>query len=294
MSLLEFVFATVSTFAPPPDTASEGLRFAPDSDLPPREQAALRESFERALPLACDPPPCVGDCPSDRPSISLVVGGHSRDYTLHWVASDPHLDEPLRVEARCELCSLVEAEEQIAADLGNLCARLVAIAEEHGRLRVSAVPEHAWVRVDGRPRGRAPWTGELEPGRHRLEVGATGHGTETRTLHVFPGVEEHEHFELMARGRARPGWPGWTTLGIGIALGVAGTALIAIDGRDYRGRCSGANVDPYGNCRFVYNTRTLGITLAGLGAISIGTGVGLIVWSQHGDQGAALALRGRF
>jgi hypothetical protein len=81
---------------------------------------------------------------------------------------------------------------------------------------------------------------------------------------------------------------------MGIALGVAGTALIAIDGRDWRGRCSGSNVDADGNCRFAYRTLPIGVTLAALGAASIASGVGLIVWSQHGDRGAALAWRGSF
>jgi hypothetical protein len=292
VSVLEFVFATVSAFAPP--TATEGLQFDPAADLPARERTALRESFERVLPLACDPPPCVGDCPEDQPSISVVIGGHSRDYTLRWVANDPHLDEPLIVEARCELCGLVEAEEQIAADLGNLCARLEAIANQRGRVRVSAVPEQAWVRIDGRHRGRTPWVGEMVPGRHRLEVGARGYGTQARTLQIIPGIEEHEHFELMARARTRPSWPGWTSLGLGIALGIAGTALIAIDGRDWRGRCTGADIDANGNCRYVYRTQPFGIALASLGAASIATGVGLIVWAQHGDQGAALAWGGSF
>lgn len=294
MSLLQVVIATVSAFAPPPSTASGGPRFASDADLPAREQAALRESFERVLPLACEPPPCVGDCPDDEPSISLIIGGHSRDYTLQWIANDPRLDDPLTLESRCELCGLVEAEEQIAADLGNLCARLYAVATQPGRLRVTATPEHAWIRVDGRRRGGTPWIGEVAPGPHRLDVGAPGFDTQTRKLQIFPGIEEQQHFELMAHGRARPAWPGWTTLSLGIALGIAGTALIAVDGRDWRGRCSGADVDPLGNCRFVYDTQTLGIALASLGAASMATGVGLIVWAQHGDRGATLAWRRSF
>ena len=225
----------------------------------------MRESFERVLPVACEPPPCLGDdCPADRASVTLVVGGHSRDYTLHWIAKDPSLDEPLIVDARCELCSLVEVEEQLAADLGELCARLNAVADAPGRVRVSSEPDQAWIRIDGRNRGKTPWVGELAPGEHRLDVGAIGYGTQTRTLQIFAGIEEQQHFELMARARTRPSWPGWTSLGLGIALGVAGTALIAIDGRDWRGRCSGSDVDMNGNCRFVYRTMPVGVALASL------------------------------
>jgi hypothetical protein len=293
LSLLQFVFASLNAFAPPEAAATGGLQF--DADLPAHERAALRESFERVLPLACKPPPCVGDCAEDQPSISISIGGDSRDYTLHWVANAPDLDAPLIIDSRCELCSLVEVEEQFAADLGNLCPRLAASATAPGRVRVSAEPERAWVRIDGRRTGQAPWTGEVAPGEHRLQVGARGYGTQARTLQVFPGIEQHEHFELMAVSRApRPAWPGWSSLGMGIALGIAGTALIAIDGRDWRGRCSGANVDADGNCRFAYRTLPVGIALASLGAASIASGVGLILWAQHGDQGAALSWRGNF
>lgn len=293
MSLLQLVVATLNAFAPPDATAAGGMQFA--ADLPAHERTALRESFDRVLPLACNPPPCVGDCAEDQPNIAITIGGDSRDYTLHWVANAPQLGEPLIVDSRCELCSLVEVEEQFAADLGHLCARLDASADAPGRVRVSAQPERAWVRIDGRRTGQTPWAGEVAIGEHQLEVGARGYGEQARTLRVFAGIEQHEHFELMALSRSpRPAWPGWSSLGLGIALGIAGTALIAIDGRDWRGRCSGANVDGNGNCRFVYRTLPTGIALAALGASSIAAGVGLIVWAQHGDQGAALAWRGSF
>jgi hypothetical protein len=292
LSLLEFVLATLNAVAPP-EAVTDGLQF--DADLPARERTSLRESFERVLPLACDPPPCAGDCAEDQPSIALTIGGDTRDYTLHWVVEDPRLDAPLIVDSRCELCSLVEVEEQLAADLGKLCSQLDASADSPGRVRVSATPERAWVRIDGRRIGKTPWAGEVALGEHRLEVGSRGYGTQTRTLRIVPGIERREDFELMLLARRpRPSWPGWTSLGLGIALGIAGTALIAIDGREWPGRCSGADVDANGNCRFIYRTMPLGIALAGLGAASLATGVGLTVWAQNGDRGATLAWRGSF
>jgi hypothetical protein len=293
LSLLQFVLATLNAVAPPEAATPGGLQF--DADLPARERSALRESFERVLPLACDPPPCAGDCAEDQASVTLIIGGDTRDYTLHWVVDDPRLDKSLIVESRCELCSLVEVEEQLAEDLGKLCSQLDASTDAPGRVRVSAEPDRAWVRIDGRRIGKTPWAGEIALGEHRLEVGSRGYGTQARTLQIVPGLERREHFELMLLARQpRPSWPGWTNLGLGIALGIAGTALIAIHGQEWPGRCSGADVDANGNCRFVYRTRSLGIALAGLGAATLATGVGLIVWAQHGDRGAALAWRGSF
>lgn len=292
MSLLQFALATLSAFAPP-EAAASGLQI--DADLPAHERTALRDSFERVLPVACKPPPCVDNCSEDQPSVALVIEGDSRDYTLHWIANDPRLDEPLIVDSRCELCSLVEVEEQLAADLGRVCAQLTSTTDAPGRLRVSVQPERAWLKIDGRRIGQAPWAGEVEIGEHRLEVGSRGYGTQARTLQIFSGVERHESFELMAvKSRARPSWPGWASLGLGVALGIAGTALIAIDGKEWSGRCSGNDIDATGNCRFIYRTRPLGIALASIGAVSLTAGVGLMVWSQHGDRGAALAWRRSF
>jgi hypothetical protein len=294
--LLQFFLATLSAFVPPGGAAGEaagGLQI--DPDLPARERTALRDSFERVLPMACEPPPCVSDCTEDQPSVALVIDGDSRDYTLHWTANDPRLDEPLIVESRCELCSLVEVEEQLAADLGRVCAQLTASTDALGRLRVSSQPEAAWLRIDGRRIGRTPWAGELDMGEHRLEVGSRGHGSQARTVDIFSGVERHETFELMPlQHRARPSWPGWVSMGFGFALGIAGTALLAIDGKEWPGRCSGSNIDATGNCRFVYRTRSLGIAFASIGAVSLTAGVGLMVWSQHGDRGAGLAWRRSF
>lgn len=293
MNLLQLVFATLFVFAPPEDATTSVPRF--DADLPTHERTALREGFDRVFPLACTPTPCVGDCTEDQPSVSLAIGGASRDYTLRWVAKAPHLEAPLIVESRCELCSLAEVQEQFAADLGDLCARLNASVNAPGRVRVTAQPERAWVQIDGRRVGQTPWAHELAAGEHQLEVGARGYDNQTRTLQVFAGVEQHEHVELLALPRThRPAWPGWSSLGVGIALSLAGTTLIAIDGRDWRGRCSGANIDANGDCRFVYRTLPLGVALASLGAVSMASGVGLMLWAHDGDRGAALAWRGSF
>jgi hypothetical protein len=297
--MLQFVvFAWIDAVAPSPAgvEVSPGLEF--DDQIAPREQMAIRKSFERVLPIACEPPPCVHDCREGERSVGVTIGGHSRDYALRWVATDPRLDAPLLLESSCELCSLVEVEAQLAADLAGLCASMDGLDGAPGRVRVSSEPARAWVRVDGRRAGHTPWVGEIEAGKHELRVGARGHGPQTRTLQIFAGIELREHFELAASARARPAWPGWTSLGLGVALGIAGTALIVAHGKEWQGRCSGPDIDTSGDCRFVYRTRPLGVALAAVGAGSFATGVGLIVWSQGAGQaagqGAGLTWRGRF
>lgn len=303
------VLALIAAFCQPPggpddlaDTngtahASAGIEFG--ERLSKREREALRSSFEDALPKACAPPPCTADCGPDQPSIGVRVDGANRNYSLRSVATDPRLERPLTLDSRCELCSLVEVEAQLATDLARLCDRLQSLAGELGTARVTSSPTRAWLKIDGGRRQRTPWVGELEPGLHRVELRARGHASQTRTLQILGGAEATAHFELIpvASGR-RPAWPGWSSLGLGIALGITGTALIALHGKDYAGRCTGPDIDAHGHCRFVYSTRGLGIALAAAGAATFSTGVGLLVWSQAGDHdggwSGGLAWQGRF
>lgn len=293
MSVTLLGTALVLVFAPPAAEGAkpevlDGVSFT--DGVPKREQRSLREAFEQARDTAC----------AARDRIGVRIGGDSRNYTLDWVASDPRLDAPLTRTATCELCSVVEVEEQIAADVGLLCSRLAGLDAEPGRVRVSTEPSGAVVQIDGRRRGRTPWVGEVPAGEHDVRVHARGYSPQVRTLQIVGGgIEEVEHFELMARPTAaRPAWPGWTTLGLGVALGLAGSALIAVHGKEWQGRCTGDDVDASGNCRYVWATRPLGIGLAAAGAAAFAGGVGLIVWSQRGDTGGivsgGVAVQGRF
>jgi hypothetical protein len=275
-----------------------GLSFT--EGIPEHERVSLRETFDQVLPRACEPPPCTHDCPDDVPTIALLIGGDSRDYTLRWELSAPQLDSPLIIDSSCELCSLVEFEDQFATDLGSLCQRLAALETAPGRLSVSSEPSGARLRVDGKTldrRQRTPWVGELAAGEHRIEVYARGYESQAHTLEIVGRVSERAHFDLLPSATGRPRWPGWTSLGLGIAMGVAGSALIALDNKPWTARCSGGNIDDDGNCQFVYATLPLGIGLSVVGAIAAGTGCGLIVWADHGRAGrtsAGLTFHGRF
>ncbi|PRP91444.1 PEGA domain protein [Enhygromyxa salina] len=276
-----------------PVDAAAGLSF--EDGIPKREQAALADDFGRMLGMACEPPPCVEDCAADEASLSARIGGTSRVYSLDWVVSDPRLDAPLTLASTCELCSVAELEEQLATDLDTLCTRLAVLDKSPSRVQINTDPDGAQVRIDGRAAGRSPWIGELVPGEHHVEVRFGGYESEERTLQIVGGLDEREDFVLVPKlGRGRPAWPGWTSLSLGVALGIAGTALIAMHGKDWPGRCTGINIDVNGTCRFSYTTRNLGVGLAAGGAAMFATGVGLVVWAQRGQVSAGLTWRGRF
>jgi tetratricopeptide (TPR) repeat protein len=64
-----------------------------------------------------------------------------------------------------------------AAEIASMVRRLEARLAERGlqQLTVSSDPPGATVAIDGRPLGVTPWTGELVPGAHQLEVRLRGH-----------------------------------------------------------------------------------------------------------------------
>lgn len=301
--MLGLVAAMWFTPTPPPTEGSVdrnapiGLEFS--ESIPSHDQAPLQDGFARTLALACERAiPCIEDCAEDVSTVGLELDGSERNYTLHWVATDPRLDQPLIVDSSCELCSLVELEQQFAVDLTRVCSRLDSLETGPGRLLVSSDPHNARVRIDGQKVGRAPWSGELTAGQHTVELRALGRRPQRHSVPILGNVELRRHFQLsssLAR-QGRPRWPGWTSLGLGIAMTVAGTALISVHETPWDGRCTGDDVDVEGNCRFVLKTRPLGITLATLGVGAIAGGVGLMIWAQRdpAHSSAGINVSGRF
>lgn len=274
-----------------------GLEFS--DSIAAHERAPLQEGFERTVPLACERAlPCIENCSAEDSTVGLALDGSDRNYTLHWVATDPRLDEPVIVQSSCELCSLVELEQQFAVDLGRVCSRLEALDSGPGRLLLSSDPNDARVRIDGQKVGRTPWSGELTAGQHTVELRALGHRPQRHSVAILGEAELRKHFQLRSSfaRRGRPRWPAWTSLGLGIAMTVTGTALIAVHGQPWTKRCSGTDIDVEGNCRHVLKTRPIGIALATLGAGGIAGGVSLMIWAQRdpAQNSAGINVSGRF
>lgn len=306
---LALTLLTLSCFVgPPEDTQASPVGIEFSASIPKHQRGPLQASFTKTLPLACpNLRPCTDSCSDGEATVGLQLSGKSRDYVLHWVANDPRLEAPIVVDSRCELCSLVELEEQLAAELSRLCARLDAITAA-AQLELSSDPSGARVRIDGLEVGRTPWSGELVAGEHSVEVRRLGRQPQRRTLMIdgmIDGGRVHEHIHLPrwwagasfdgGRQARRPTWPAWTSLGLGLTMTVAGTALIALHEQG-AGSCSGPDVDAQGNCRFRFRSRPLGVGLAALGAGALAGGVGLMVWAQRGPSQscAGITISGRF
>lgn len=301
--LLASLFAPIHGEGVTSPEATIGIEFG--ESIPEHDRTPLQASFETTVPLACGPvPPCVQDCSGEDSTLGLDLDGSNRNYSLHWVANDPRLGQPVILDSECELCSLVELEQLFASDLERVCRRLETeldnLEAAPGQLVVSSDPARARLRVDGAVVGRTPWSGELNAGAHTIELRASGRRPQRHTVTIAGNVEARRHFSLVSSfaKRGRPTWPGYASLGVGIAMAVAGTALISVHGQPWTRRCSGPDIDIEGNCRYVLTSRPLGIGLAAIGAGAIASGIGLLVWAQRDPSqtstSAGIMVSGRF
>lgn len=79
---------------------------------------------------------------------------------------------------------------------------VVDAAPTVGKARVSALPAAATIRVDGKPVGRGLWEGELDVGKHQLEVVAEGYFPYSREVMVDEGARVLQDVALVAVDRA--------------------------------------------------------------------------------------------
>jgi hypothetical protein len=67
---------------------------------------------------------------------------------------------------------------------------------------------------------------------------------------------------------------------VGLASLATGVSLVAVDDQPDRIRCSGANIDGDGDCRYRVETRNAGIGVAAAGLVITGTAIGLLIASR--------------
>ncbi len=67
-----------------------------------------------------------------------------------------------------------------------------------GRLRVTTIPAHASIAIDGRPVGSGAWEGELVEGSHRIEVALPGQAPQVREVSLARGQLVVQEIPLVA------------------------------------------------------------------------------------------------
>lgn len=72
------------------------------------------------------------------------------------------------------------------------------------QLTVLSEPETATVRVDGRPVGVTPWTGDLPPGAHQIALSLRGYADSERDVLLASDAAQDATFRLQAATEATP------------------------------------------------------------------------------------------
>ena len=116
----------------------------------------------------------------------------------------------------------------------------VDLVPSGGVVKVNCNVRRAQVLLDGKPIGRTPFDGDIAPGKHKLEVVATGKLRETRMVAVRAGVEVK--FDIVLKDVPPPivkkdnsllgKWWFWTGVGAvvigGVTVGVLSARTIEV------------------------------------------------------------------
>jgi TolB-like protein len=216
---------------------------------------------------------------------TVVRVQEARDYTVRVALLDGRTGAVVaEVSEPCQVCGMQEVRELVADESATLRKKLDDLVRGSPVLVVSSTPEPARVLVDGELIGETPLRREVTEGRHVARAEKEGFVPMEREFLAVAGVEETLAFRLDplpdTRRRHRP-W-GWASLGVGLATLVPGITFLALDERPAPGdRCTGANVDPSGNCRYRYDTLVPGIALTVAGAVITSVGVAVLVATRR-------------
>jgi hypothetical protein len=270
------------------------------STVDPAVQGELQAALERGLGRGRLAPfrDAQADACADDACVQRRASAHGARYVLRGTVEerDRNFATTLQLldattlqpvaEARrdCEVCGTAELLETLADQGAALGTRPAVEAPRLGMLVLRTRPAGAQVRVDGEAVGQTPLRHPLPVGPHRVSFERAGHHPVERDVVAAAGVEELVEVEL--RGRRRPlRIVGAVLLGAGLPTAGLGGALLGLDGRPDRGRCTGDDVDFEGRCRFSFETSTAGVaTLAG-GVVLAAAGLGLLIVEARRERG---------
>lgn len=199
-------------------------------------------------------------------------------------------------EEGCSVCGMAEVVALVRGQAAALRGRLMASVLQDPVLEIRSRPSGAEVWVDGTSIGITPLRHPLPAGPHVIELSARGYSTEVRRVEAAAGVRETLDVVLLPdqAPRRRRRIAGWSLGGVGVAAVGAGAVLWGLDSRPAPGaRCSGDNVDAGGRCRYLYDTRTLGIAVTSVGVAVVATAVGLLVSGRRARPARAAWRRHR-
>ncbi len=243
---------------------------------------------------ACADAACYARIAEDTRATHVVrakIEEADRDYHLELSLLDASGTTIATVEDTCEICGVEEAADMLEASATRLVSQLGA-GTERASLRVQSRPAGATVRVDGTDMGTTPTTLDLPPGKHTIELHKEGFAEASRTIELEPGMRTTSEMRLVPNAGSssrRAKIVGGTLLGVGLASLVGGVVLVAVDGREYRKRCDGNDVDADGDCRFVYRLKWPGAAMIAVGAALAGVGITALAIDRRRGKGSVRA-----
>jgi hypothetical protein len=168
---------------------------------------------------------------------------------------------------RCETCGAEEAGEKMGLAASALRERLEAESRSPARIVIRSRPAGAAVVMDGRQTGTTPLDTNLAGGQHHLQLLLRDHEAMSRSFTVVSGVDESIDLDLVAIPSTFPfRTVGWSTLGGGAALLLAGVVTMAFDNGEIA--CSTVDKDVNGHCPYVRATKWWATAMIGVGAIA--------------------------
>ncbi len=172
---------------------------------------------------------------------------------------------------RCETCGAEEAGEKMGLAASALRERLEAESRSPGRFVFRSRPAGAVVVLDGKEAGVTPLDTSLPGGLHHVTLVLANHENLSRSFTVVSGVDESIDLDLVAVPSKFPFRKvGWSSLGGGAALLVAGIITMAADNK--QAACSASEKDIKGHCPQVWSTKWWGTAMVAVGAAAATVG----------------------
>jgi hypothetical protein len=230
--------------------------------------------------------------------VRVTVVEAERDYTIQFELLDASGVSVAKTESSCDICAETEAAAQTGRDLAAFLASNVKATDTS--VRITSSPSGATVVLDGTAVGTTPYEAPIEAGDHRIAVERDGYTASSREFSAAEGKANELHVDLVGKApkdaprqpnpkAKRAAWiGGWVGIGVGVALLTTGIALLAVDGKDIKSDCSGANMDAFGRCKYRYETTGGGAAATVLGVAFAGAGTGLVIWSRPKKNDAEL------
>jgi hypothetical protein len=229
--------------------------------------------------------------------ITAEVGEDSKTYTMVLEIINGRTGFVLASNReRCETCGAEEAGEKMGLAASALRERLEAESRSPARVVIRSRPAGATVVMDGKPAGVTPIDTSLAGGQHRLQLTLADHETVVRSFTVVSGVDEAMDLTLTAIPSKFPYRKvGWSALGGGAALIIAGIVTMALDNREIA--CSADDKDINGHCPYVRGTKWWAAGMIGVGMAAATVGGTFLYLAPRPTPvgvGATVGLAGNF